>query len=163
MIKKLLLVSALILPATSYADEQAHFEAARAVISMPQGDKLEEMVQGIVNQQAYANPNIKPIRKAFETFYREVFQSEEFIDGLAQVQMELFTYEELLEIKEMMKLPIFKKYEEVMPQFLAKNMEVGQKLVMARQDRLMELINLEHKKIEQLQELDEHMNLTGSQ
>jgi hypothetical protein len=162
MIKKLTLVFALTFSGNLFANDGTHFEAALSVIAMPQGEKLEEMVQGVVNQQISANPSIRPIKKAFEIFYRETFQSDEFINGLAKIQMELFSYEELLEIKKMMSLPIYKKYEEVMPSFITKNMQLGQQVVMANQERLKELIETEHKRIEKLQELDKQMNLTGS-
>jgi|GEM_PF-2037240 len=163
MIKKLTLMFALTFSGNLLANDEAHFEAALAVIAMPQGEKLEEMVQGVVNQHISANPSIRPIKKAFEIFYRETFQSDEFINGLAKIQMELFSYEELLEIKKMMSLPIFKKYEEVMPSFITKNMQLGQQVVKANQSRLKELVEAEHKRIEKLQELDKQMNLTGSE
>jgi hypothetical protein len=163
MIKNLTLVLALTFSGNLLANDDRHFEAALSVIAMPQGEKLEEMVQAVVNQQVNANSSIRPIRKAFETFYRETFQSDEFINGLAEIQMELFSYEELLEIKKMMALPIYKKYEEVMPSFITKNMQLGQQVVMANQDRLKQLIEAEHKRIEKLQELDKQMNLTGSE
>ena len=163
MIKNLTLVLALTFSGSLLANDDAHYEAALAVVVMPQGEQLEAMVQGVVNNQINVNPSIRPIRKAFEIFYRETFKSEDFIHGLAKIQMELFSYEELLEIKKMMALPIFKKYEEVMPSFMSKNMQLGQQVVMANQDRLKELIETEHKRIEKLQELDKQMNLTGSE
>ncbi|WP_441004105.1 hypothetical protein [Pseudocolwellia agarivorans] len=163
MIKRLTLILALSFSTNLLANDIEHFEAALAVVSMPEGEKFEEMIQGIVNQQVASDPSIRPIRRALEIFYRETFQSDEFIHGIANIQMDLFSYEELLQIKEMMDLPIFKKYEEIMPTFMTRNMQLGQQVVALKQDRLKELINAEHERIEKLQELDQQMNLTGSE
>ena len=163
MIKKVFLLFALIFSANLLANDAKHYEAALAVISIPQGEKLEEMVQGVVEQQINANYSIKPVRKAYETFYREIFQSEEFIHGLADIQMTLFSYEELLEIKKMMALPIYAKYEELMPSFITKNMQLAQQIIMANEARFEALLEAEHKRIEELQLLDEQMNLTGTE
>ncbi len=161
MIKKIVLVAALSFSGSLLANDDAHFEAALAVVNMPKGEQLESLVMSLVDTQVNTNPSIRPVRKAFEAFYRETFQSTGFSNGLAEIQMELFTYEELLEIKEMMSLPIFKKYEEIMPEYMSRNMQLGQQVVMANQERLKELIEKEHKRIERLQELDSQMNLTG--
>lgn len=162
MIKHLTLILALSFSNNLFATtEEQHFSAALDVVMMPENEQLEAMVKGLVDQQVMYNSSYKPIRSAFETFYREIFQSEEFLHGLARIQMDLFTYEELLEMKKMMDLPIFRKYQQIMPAFLEMNMQLGQEIVFSNQERLKALIDKEHRKIEKLQELDEHMNLTG--
>ena len=163
MIKKLLFVVSLAVSTSLWASEDKHFDAAMDVVIMPQGEQLELMVSGLVDAQMNANPSIRPLRGAFERFYQEVFQSEAFLQGLAEIQMETFTYEELVELKTLMKLPIFIKYQAMMPEILPKHMQLGQQVVMKHQDRLIELIELENKKIEELQRLDKQLNLVGDE
>ena len=164
MFKKIVAVSLFLMAFTSVADEeQQHFEAALATVAMPQGEKLDQMIDGLLAGQIQANPQMQTLRGAFETFYREVFQSEDFLHGLAKIQMELFTYEELLEIKKMMETPVFKRYEEQMPLFIQRNMELGQQVVFAKQDRLISLIQAEQARIEELKKLDKELNLTGAE
>ncbi|WP_417349951.1 hypothetical protein [Ferrimonas sp.] len=162
MLKRILIASLFMFSFSSMGNEQQHFEAALDTVAIPQGEELDQMINGLLTAQIQSNPNIAMLRGAFETFYRETFQSEEFIHGCARIQMELFTYEELVEIKEMMDLPIFKKYQKQTPLFIQRNMELGSQVVESRKERLIFLIEKERARIEELKELDEQLNLTGS-
>jgi hypothetical protein len=163
MIKFLVLASAICLPSIVLAnDNEKYFELALAVTAVPE-ESLELMIDGLLENQIAADPSIKPIRRAFKTFYMETLNSDLVKNGSAHIQMELFTYEELLEINEMMQLPIYKKYMEVTPEYVSRTMMLGQQAAMANGARLKELIDAEHKHIEELQKLDEEMNLTDHQ
>ena len=146
MIKNIVLAVSLTFSISSFATEDKHLEAALSVVDIPEGEQLEKIITGLVDSQISANPSIRPIRKAFEIYYREALQSEEFLYGVAEIQMELFTTAELIQLKEMMSQPIFKKYEENMAEHLSKNMELGQRIFMAKQERLKKLKEIEHKR-----------------
>ncbi|PCI23233.1 MAG: hypothetical protein COB62_00080 [Piscirickettsiaceae bacterium] len=160
MYKYLLLVLITFSSFSLYACEDEHLSLALEVVKIPEGEKLDELINSLVNSQIRVNPSVRPIRKAFNIFYREVFTSDEFKYGLARIQMDLFTYDELLLLKELMNTPIFKKYEDIMPQFLSKNMELGSLVVKNNEKRLMELIEKERNHIEILQQLDKELMLT---
>lgn len=166
MFKGLVLIGFIFISMSVHAQnevtEEEHFKAAQDTVKRMGQEQAVEYAKGVVDAQIAANPSIAHLSKAIEKFYIEVFQSDEFYDGVASIQMELFTYEELLEIKEMMKLPIFKRYEKIMPQVLQKNMALGQTVVAGRQDRLVELIQKEQARIEKLQKLDAELNLIES-
>lgn len=145
----------------THANEQAYYELALETANMPKDEKLEEMVHALVEGQIKTNPNIRPIKNAFSTFYKEIFSSNEMASAMASMQMEFFTYEELLELKELMKNSIFVKYEEIMPQIMQKSILLSNQIVMNNQERLKELVKKEQDHIAKLQKLDKELMLTN--
>jgi len=160
MFRKLVLVSSLVLSINAHSGPTEHFEAALATVNLPQGEQLEAMINGLVTNQIRMTPSMRPIRPAMEKFYREIFQSNEFTHTLAELNMEFFTHEELIELKALMDQPIFEKWQQVMPEYMTQMMQASQKIVMENQGRLHELITQEYKRVEELQKLDKDMGLT---
>ena len=160
MYKYIILIAITVSSFNIYANDDEYLTLALELINIPEGEKLDELVSSVVQTNIQANPSIRPVRRAFEKYYREIFTSDEFKYGLARIQMELFTYEELLELKEVMKTPIFKKYVEVTPKFLTLNAQLGSRVVKNNEERLHELITKEQEHIEKLQQLDKELFLT---
>lgn len=158
---KLVLLVILTFGSHAYADNDAYFNLAKDVSKMPEGEKLDQLISSLVEGQVNANPSIRPVRKAFEVFYKEVFTSEEIVSASAKIYMELFTYDELLELKKIMDTTIFKKYENIMPIYMQKYMELGNRVVMNNRERLGELIKKEQDHIAKLQKLDKELMLTA--
>lgn len=142
----LILIALFSLPVT--AETNKHLEAALETVIIPQGEKLERFIDGLVKNQLKSDPSLYLIEDAFKQFYREMMTSEHYKYRIARVQMEFFSLEELNELKELMKLPIFIKYQEVMPGIVPKMMEVGRSYAMENQARLIQLIEAERKKRE---------------
>lgn len=161
MLKYLLIPVIILFSSICQADMDEYFNLALETVYIPKGEKLQDMVNALVEGQINANPNIRPVKNAFTAFYMEIFTSDEFKHAIANMQMELFTYEELLKLKELMKSPIFLKYEEIAPQLMAKSMQIGNQVVMNNEDRLKELIKKEQDHIENLQKRDKELMLTN--
>lgn len=163
MYKLVLLTILMALTSPLHANQDEALALAKEVSKMPEGEKLDQLVSSLVESQVNINPSIRPIRKAFDTFYREIFSSEEFTTASAKIYLDLFTYEELVELKKLMDTPIFKKYELIMPTYMQRYMELGNEIVMNNRERLGELIKKEQDHIEKLQQLDKELMLTPQQ
>ncbi len=126
-----------------FASGPEHFQAALDTVMAPEGDQLDQIIDGLVQAQISANPKLYMAENAFRKFYKEVLGSEAYRNRLAKVQMETFSYDELVQIKEMMNTPIFKIYRKRTPALMTKIMQVGITFAQENQGRLVELIKIE--------------------
>ncbi len=165
MYKNLMLVGAIIINTNAFAqveiDKKVNLKSAQVTVNKISDEYLkvaQETVMQISKEQALqsakvlvqaqmtSDPSNIQLAKAYEAFYIEVFLSKEFYNGLVLIQMELFTYEELLKLRAMMQLPIFSLWENRLAQVLQRNRTLTRELVFEKQDRLFELIQNERER-----------------
>ncbi len=144
----------------SFAEEGLHYEIAMQISKIPEGKKLDELIDSMVRAQIKQNPRMGIIRKAYEKFYKETFTSKEVKSGIAKIHMDIFSYKELLDLKKLMELPIYKKYMDKNPEILYKSSELSNRIFFKNKNRLKELIDKETKHIERLKKLDKELMLT---
>lgn len=144
----LVLVLILICAVDTRAADDTYLMAALDVVSVPSGNELDVLAAVLTDVQLNAFPHRAPLRKGYEQFFKEVLQSDEVNVGLAEVYMEYFSYEELIELKKLMSSSIYQKLNRSMPHILKKNMEKTRSLIPEYQPRLDEILRAEHYRVQ---------------
>ena len=136
--------------ATAMRVSEKHLKVAQDTVMRISKEQALQSAKVLVQAQITSDPSNVQLAKAYEAFYIEVFLSEEFYNGLVLIQIELFTYEELLALKNIMQRPIFSLWEKRLSQVLQRNRTLTRELVFDKQDRLCELIQSERERKKKL-------------
>ncbi|RVU83538.1 hypothetical protein EOL70_15995 [Leucothrix sargassi] len=148
MIKKLTTIVLLTLCVSAFAKAETAADVAQRIVeSNFSPEKLQPIVNSIFEREVYVRPGLKPYKSVFVDFYEEKLSSDEFKNAVAKINTDLFTLDELLALEKMMALPIFKKNEQVLPEYLNRISQLSIQVILANQFELQERLSEAQKNI----------------
>lgn len=160
---QILLVLVLLPVSLAKADVYKHYKAAEAMASFPEGAKLHAMVTAMVDAQVGNEPAIRPVRAAFEAFYRDLLSSEEFRNAVIDMYMEQFSVEQLTFYKRLSQQPSFLEFQAAIMVVQTKTNEILRTFISERAADLDAQVAREYERIEKLQQLDSRLELLADE
>ena len=123
------------------ASEQTHRQAAEALLSLMDMDKLmSESIDQMLDMQVKQNPAIGQFKAQMKTFLSKYMSWASMKDDMIKIYTDEFTEQELKELLAFYQTPLGKKTVQKMPKLMAKGAELGQQRVQQHLPELQQAI-----------------------
>lgn len=111
------------------SEQNEHYKAARDLVSLTLQMDTDALFSQLIEMQLNFQPKLRPYRQILIDFFKEIVTSNEFMDEIINIHMELFSKDELTELNTLLEAKVMIKYRQVTPQIMNGLQQVALKLM----------------------------------
>ncbi|NIR12975.1 MAG: DUF2059 domain-containing protein [Desulfobacterales bacterium] len=137
------------------AEKDSHYQATVELLELFHMEKLlSETLEQMLDVQIQQDPSLKPFEGVMKDFLAKYMSWEALKDDYIRIYMEEFTEAELRDMIEFYKTSTGQKAIEKTPVLAAKGSQLGQQRVQENIDELIEMLEKEAARLEEMEKQD---------